>query len=556
MATGFEPDDTYVAIEIPQDIPLYAGLKKNKARNKKAMMDETIGYRPQLLPTLARQGRGFGSIQTGKVPKGLATGWTTENRGSFNDDEQPKEQATENNGIRYVEAKPGMKVVPGQSGDNFFSRMIRPSDDELEAARNGMRWHWALEHRFMPPGSKWNETVWNGVDRENAWLAQMLRQAAAQQKANGMMTPVATERQRANMINMWKDHLNKIIQGNFDEYGGTAESAAQWREDFKKRYESVFGEGSSVDLEPVPTTEGKRADLMRTSPTQYQQMLSYTEDAMDNIYNWWKNGSWSDPHTQQFIKNYLDKVSQALAAELGGDSKSMADAEKQRIQILSLPESSMELVQQEIAGYREFLESVMNYGRQKGWSQDIIGRLNRATESAKLALAQKGKKNISGAAAMMIKNVEDILPSLSPQERELAVGLSEALAAGKNAHEMYMQNMMLAADVDPSYVYMQAKELHDLAARKYNDFAERAHRPERAKVLEDRVIDFDDLSRQVSPSPLLKPTNYKNLIVEYLQNEDPKGNPSENIEQQEQSGLPHGNGTGTIIDLNNVELAG
>ena len=553
MATGFEPDDTYVAIEIPQEIPLYAGIrKKNRQKNR----DEVSAYHPLLLPTLAPQGRGFGTIHTGKTPKGLATGWTTRNDGPFKENKPVEEKPVENDGIRYVEAKPGTKVVPGQSGDNFFSRMLRPSDDELEAARNGMRWHWALEHRFMPPGSKWNETVWNGVDRENAWLAQMLKQAAAQQKANGMMTPVATERQRANMINMWKDHINKIVQGNFDEYGGTAESAAQWRDAFKQRYESVFGEGSSVDLEPVPTVEGKRADLMRTSPTQYQQMLSYTEDAMDNIYNWWKNGSWNEPHTQQFIKNYLDKVSQALAAELGGDSKSMADAEKQRIQILSLPESSMELVKQEIAGYREFLESVMDYGRQKGWSQDIIGRLNRAAESAKLALAQTGKKNISGAAAMMIKNVEDILPSLSPQERELAVGLSEALAAGKNAHDMYMQNMMLAADVDPSYVYMQAKELHDLAARKYNDFAERAHRPERAKVLEDRVIDFDDLSRQVSPSPLLKPTDYKKLIVEYLRNENPKGNPSENIEQQQQNGLPSGNGTGTIIDLNNVELAG
>lgn len=554
MATGFEPDDTYVAIEIPQEIPLYAGLKKNKARNKKTMTDETAGYRPQLLPTLARQGRGFGPIQTGKMPKGLATGWTSRNDGPFKEDKPAEEKPVENDGIRYVEAKPGTKVVPDKSGDNFFSRMLRPSDDELEAARNGMRWHWALEHRFMPPGSKWNETVWNGVDRENAWLAQMLKQAATQQKANGMMTPVATERQRANMINMWKDHINKIVQGNFDEFGGTAESAAQWRDAFKQRYESVFGEGSSVDLEPVPTVEGKRADLMRTSPTQYQQMLSYTEDAMDNIYNWWQNGSWSDPHTQQFIKNYLDKVSQALAAELGGDSKSMADAEKQRIQILSLPESSMALVQQEIAGYREFLESVMDYGRQKGWSQDIIGRINRATESAKLAARQSGKKNISGAVAMFIKNVEDVLPSLSPQERELAVGLSEALGAGKAAHDMYMQNMMLAADVDPSYVYMQAKELHDLAARKYNDFAERAHRPERAKVLEDRKIDFDDLSRQVSPSPLLKPTDYKKLLVEYLKTEKPTGNPSKKVEQEGGEAGPMQTGGGYVVDLNTVEL--
>ena len=554
MATGFEPDDTYVAIEIPQEIPLYAGLKKNKARNKKDMADETIGYRPQLLPTLARQGRGFGSIQTGKVPKGLAVGWTDRNSGPFKGDPKPEGKTTENDGIRYVEAKPGTIVAPGKSGDNWFSRMLKPSDDELEAAKNGMRWHWALEHRFMPPGSKWNETVWNGVDRENAWLANIIRRATAEQKAKGVMTPVATERQRANMINMWKDHINKIVQGNFDEYGGTAEAAAQWRDDFKKRYESVFGEGSSVDLEPVPTVEGKRADLMRTAPTQYQQMLSYTEDAMDNIYNWWKNGSWKEPHTQQFIKNYLDKVSQALAAELGGDSKSMADAEKQRIQILSLPESSMALVQQEIAGYREFLESVMDYGRQKGWSQDIIGRINRATESAKIAAQQSGKKNISGAVAMFIKNVEDVLPSLSPQERELAVGLSEALAAGKNAHDMYMQNMMLAADVDPSYVYMQAKELYDLAARKYNDFAERAHRPERAKVLEDRKIDYDDLSRQVSPSPLLKPTDYKKLLVEYLKTEKPTGNPSKKVEQEGGEAGPMKASGGYVVDLNNVEL--
>lgn len=553
MATGFEPDDTYVAIEIPQEVPLYANLRRNKNRNKNKNTDGEMTYRPQLLPTLASQGRGFGSIQTGKVPKGLAVGWTDRNDGPFKGDPKPEEKPVENDGLRYVEAKPGTTIVPGKSGDNWFSRMLRPSDDELEAARNGLRWHWALEHRFMPPGSKWNETVWNGVDRENAWLAQMLKQAATQQKANGMMTPVATERQRANMINMWKDHINKIVQGNFDEYGGTAESAAQWRDAFKQRYESVFGEGSSVDLEPVPTVEGKRADLMRTSPTQYQQMLSYTEDAMDNIYNWWKNGSWQEPHTQQFIKNYLDKVSQALAAELGGDSKSMADAEKQRIQILSLPESSMELVKQEINGYREFLESVMDYGRQKGWSQDIIGRINRATESAKLAAQQSGKKNISGAVAMFIKNVEDVLPALSPQERELAVGLSEALAAGKNAHEMYMQNMMLAADVDPSYVYMQAKELHDLAARKYNDFAERAHRPERAKILEDRYIDFDDLSRQVKPSELLTPTDYKKLLVEYLKTEKPTGNPSAGIEQDEHKGLQK-NGGGYNIDLSTVEL--
>ena len=175
----------------------------------------------------------------------------------------------------------------------------------------------------------------------------------------------------------------------------------------------------------------------------------------------------------------------------------------------------------------------MDYGRQKGWSQDIIGRLNRTKDWANKALAANGKGNISTFVKGFIKEVEDILPSLSPQERELAVGLGEALQAGKLAHDTYMQNMMLAADVDPSYVYQQAEYLYNLTARKYNDYMENdAKRPERAKELPKRDVDYKDLSKKVIPSELLTPTDYKKLIVEYLKPETKGGNPQGNIEQR------------------------
>ena len=131
-----------------------------------------------------------------------------------------------------------------------------------------------------------------------------------------------------------------------------------------------------------------------------------------------------------------------------------------------------------------------------------------------------------------MSTVGDILPSLTPAEKELAVGLEAALNAGIEAHKTYMQNMTLAADVNPAIVYQFAKELHDLYASQYNYEMETARRPERAKTVGQFNVDLGELNNVIKPSELLTPTNYKNLLVELSRPESVGGNPQANIEQK------------------------
>lgn len=517
-----DKDNTRVELDLP--LPLYAILKDTPNRQKSEHYVNKKTYNSLRLPELARYGRGYGSINTNPV---VIEDTKSSYKGPFVEDQSQTIEAEEPLMLKRYELKG--ELPRKEQEDTWLSSAIAPSEDELEAARNGMRWHWALENRFMPPGSKWNETVWNGVDRENKWLAQMLSQRVAEQKN---ATPIASERQRSTMANMWKTFLSDIRNGHFDAYGGTTEGAKEWAKNFRARYNSIFGEGADVDLAPEAEILGKRSDVERKQAFDIREGLNYTENVLENLATWSKDGSWKDQTKQGLIKNYLDKVSQSLAARLGGDSKSMADAEKIRIQILTLPDASMDLVKQEIANYRDFLSSVMDYGRQKGWSQNIIGKINRAKEGLDMASKANGKGNISTLAGEAISTVGNVLPSLTPAEKELAVGLESALNAGIEAHKTYMQNMTLAADVNPAIVYQFAKELHDLYASQYNYEMETARRPERAKTIGQFNVDLGELSNVIKPSELLTPTNYKNLLVELSRPESAGGNPQANIEQK------------------------
>jgi hypothetical protein len=513
-----------------QDVPLE---KKKTPKKKRSENGNIETFKASLFPLPTQAPSGF----EGEVEYPTGRGY----EGPFVEDKkiptgigQYKPEKT----LFHIPDNRQINIKPAE--DTWLSKAIGPSQDELDAEANGLRWHWALEHRFMPPGSKWNETVWNGVDRENAWLTQLLKQKAMEEgkDVNGIMTPMARVRAMGLDKQKWDNFIKGIKDGHYSSMGEITPEALQWAEDFKRMYDSKWGEGSSGELTPIPTVIGKRADLMKKQNFDVRGTLNDTQDAMQNIYEWSKDGSFRDPIKSQMIKNYLDKIAQSLSALLGGDSKSMADAEKVRIQILYLPEKSMDMVKQEIANFRDMLESVMEYGRSKGWSQNIIGKINRAKEAANQASQANGKGNISTLAGMAVSAVGDIMPSLTPQEREQALGLQEGLEAAKLAHESYMQNMVLAADVDPALVYQFAEVLQSKLAKRYNTEMENAERPERAKLLPKFDVDLGQLQREVKPSPFLKPINYRKFFTEIsLPERGPGANPSDVIEQGQGDGL-------------------
>lgn len=512
-----------------QDVP----LEKQKPKKKKSDGGNVETFKASLFPLPTQAPSGFEGDIEYPTGRGYEGPFVEDNKIQIGRGQYGPEKT-----LFHIPDNRQINIKPAE--DTWLSRAIGPSKDELDAEANGLRWWWALEHRFMPPGSKWNTTVWNGVDRENKWLAQMLKQKAMEEgkDVNGIMTPMARVRAMALDKQKWDNFIRGIKDGHYSSMGEITPEALKWAEDFKRMYDSKWGEGASGELTPIPTVIGKRSDLMKKQNFDVRGTLNDTQDAMQNIYEWSKDGSFRDPIKSQMIKNYLDKIAQSLSALLGGDSKSMADAEKVRIQILYLPEESMNMVKQEIANFRDMLESVMEYGRSKGWSQNIIGKINRAKEAAHQASQANGKGNISTLAGMAVSAVGDIMPSLTPQEREQALGLQEGLEAAKLAHESYMQNMVLAADVDPALVYQFAEVLQNKLAKRYNTEMENAERPERAKLLQKFDIDLGQLQREVKPSPFLKPINYRKFFTEMsLPERGPGANPSDIIEQGQGDGL-------------------
>ena len=225
--------------------PMYEGeveMTKPGTAKKQAKLPLKPTIARPTPPLLVSDGRGFRSV-AGERPEPEVQSRKTTYSGPFvlpvaESEEQPS-PVKERDGLMDMQAIPG--GTPNSTNETFLSKTIRPYEDELEAARNGMRWHWALQNRMMLPGSKWNETVWNGVDRENQYLASLARAQSAQAKnLKDVTQPVANASEKANMLNMWKTFLADIKNGNFDAYGGTTETVQNWANDFKKHFRELL----------------------------------------------------------------------------------------------------------------------------------------------------------------------------------------------------------------------------------------------------------------------------------------------------------------------------
>lgn len=409
--------------------------------------------------------------------------------------------------------------------DNWFSRLIRPDEDELEAERNNRRWNWQLENRFMLPGSKYAEQVMAGADRENAIQRNMLR----------VQSNIGSAREHANAKASWDKFVSDIYNGNWDNAGKTLEEARDFEQKFKQWYAGMGWD--PADLRPIGTSVGKIGNATRKAMTDMAADLSDTEQYMTDIAQWAKDGSWQDPIKSAMIKDYLDKVSQKLSATLGGDSKSMADAEKVRIQILYLPAESMKMVQQEVRNYRDWLSKVQAYGSAKGWSQDVLGRINQAKGSLGQALQTGDQGNISTLMGQAMSYVGSALGGME-KNSELALDVQSVLGAGVQQHKDYMNDMVLAADVDPARVFLFAKQLHDITLNRYNNEARRSNRPNdmwQSKEIEQPSLQY--LHNIVKPSPFLEPNRYFAPSLERPKGDKTTPNPQSKGETKSKGGF-------------------
>lgn len=481
-----------------------------KPKAPKKSTERPYSARP-IIPSLAFDGRGFQSINPPQpreenefdlrrygISNGTGKGYEGTFAGQPVSEEQPA-PVKEADGLLPRRTIDGGR--PASTKESFLSRLIAPSEDELEAARNGMRWYWALEHRWMLPGSKWNETVWNGVDRENMYLRSLLKQSSSSDpnKLDVGMPTAATIRARENLrgriMNQYDKALAEYMKGHWDDperaYNDFKAEVERLREQYRKAGTEYGGAFDPEDLRlPPPIAAPRNAFTTQVKPFTLAKQWDYAKSVNDKLGEWIASGKINDPKFMgsSEAQTYLDSVYETLIKYIKESANAMADAEKQRLQILVLPDSAHDEVVGAIQDFQKALAGVMSSASAKDWSQNNRGKVNEILKDFGFNAEETDKE---GLAAMVEGGMGTLMKALANKD-ELPHDVATDLEAIKMQFDTYMKNMMLAANVAPHLVANMAKTLADFNANAYNDQAFKAGR-----ARADFLGDLEDLTDKI-----------------------------------------------------------
>lgn len=352
---------------------------------------------------------------------------------------------------------PAAYVQEGEEPSALY-KFLKPEQSELDAERNGQRWHWALQHRWMPPGSQWNETVWNGVDREtrdNQFLQKMLAQRET--------TPLASARTHSTMMNQWRQFIRDVQKGHFDSYGGTSESAQRWATNFKQKFDEMFGDDASEALSPMPEVLGERKALASKTNTDYRALMTDALRYGTELENALDGGN------LDHIKAISDKVSTNFLARLGGDGAGMADAEKKRLQFVTLSDTNRQIVNNVTRDYLDACVAIARKAGESRYTSDVYTKVRTAQE----ALKNKDDAGLAGAVA----GLGGLFISPLAKESGLPTDVVTMLSAAKQEYDTFMDQLMYAAEISPQVAYNVTRYVYENTKQKYNNEMDAIGRP-------------------------------------------------------------------------------
>lgn len=499
MASPAWPDNTRTTIEMTPAIPDATTVKTPKKDDKKKKKSKAKPATP---------------AEETAVPVVENPGTVEETQTQSGDSTVPAQSSSFTYRAPRLEQPREEVIEPAKESDkgNWFSRLIAPPKDELEAANNGLRWHWALEHRFMPPGSKWNETVWQGADRENLWLRNMLKQK------NGMDLGIpnaagirAREQTRRAILDQYNKLLSEYQKGNWDDpqraYEDFKQEALRMREQYRKAGLEYGAEFDPEDLRlPPPVSGGRNTFTTQSRTIKHRDQWNYANDVNNKLAQWIATGKIYDPKFMGSNETsaYLDSAYETLVKYFKESSNAMADAEKQRLQILALPDEAYDEAVTEIQNFQNALAGIMSSASAKEWSQNNMGKVNDVLK----AFGFDPKQTSKGDLADKMWTLGGLIVSSLSRNDELPHDVAQDLEAAKTQFDTYMKNLMFAANVAPHIVANMAYNLAHTAKNQYNDQAFTAGRG-KADTLTDIEDLTDKIPRNAMPvSRLMKHTKY------------------------------------------------
>lgn len=460
------PDDTYVDLSFAKDrsnwrLPEQKKTTKRMGSNKKEPVSDTMQNIQLHLNTVPGLGIELPAIEdTPFTGEAVAIDDVFEERPSG----------------------PFPMILPNLPSREF--RVASIPDSELAAAQRGQRWHWHNENSFMPPGSEWNKTVWQGADRENQMLNQLLKRSGST-----IMSPIAQTRVRQQIQSQYDKLVAEYLKGNWDDparaYEDFSKEAARLREEFAK---AGF---DPEQLRMPPPVAGSRSDFTtKVGPSKLLKQWSYANDVVNEIKGWIDSGKINDKKFMgsQLTAKYLDDTYETLTKYFKESGNAMADEEKKRLQILVLPEEAYDKVVETVKAYQKALAQVMSSASAKDWSQNNRGKVNEIVEAFGFDPDNLDKESLGEQMAALA----GIIFSALAKNDELPHDVATDLQALNKQYDIYMANMMLAANVGVEFVTKAAARLGNVNTHAYN---EQAFKAGRAKA--DFLDDIEDITDKI-----------------------------------------------------------
>lgn len=322
------------------------------------------------------------------------------------------------------------------------------------------RYNYRIQHGFHIPA----------MDRDWIEYAQLETQARPSiQRANAMkdaraqaMSDRVAEMARKRDLDAWKTFNKRVTEGGFNDLAGrqfdearASQAGADIIADYVKNGGNVI-DGRVVGL---PDYGGNHAGYKAISKEAGQ----YSTDAMtmDSYLQELKKDLASGAYGTGAMKGKYDAEINQIQRVLSGAGVNQADAEKQRIQYLYLPEEMQDEFQ---AYFKMYMSQLANYARVTGGDkayQNVNSRAQRLFAGAKAFLRgenpqTKGQGFLNFANA--ISNLEGGL-----------VDAGVSLDSIKEAWKQFEENLNRIAVIDPRVMYTQLALAKKLSVDKYNN---------------------------------------------------------------------------------------
>ena len=368
-------------------------------------------------------------------------------------------------------------------GTHGFSLLgfLRPSDEELDAQANGMRWHHEMENGWML-SPQWQKTVFAGVDRE--------KQANAERSAESARAKEARQRRYQNG---WDKMITAWERGHWDdksrEYNELREAMMQFRND-------AIARGVDTSSWQIPgITAGQVANTQKQSLIKLQNDIVSAEQAYDDMVRYsdkLKSGTMTEKDRANFLATFDKRLEDMVRIVSGVSSGSLADAEKIRIQYQALPPAMKTFMENERQKFFNALAGNMRYLSSNAKSAETTNKLAKA-----LAQLKPGSSTDFGTA---LTNTLGVLTSILSDKDELAIGTTTEEVIAQYKH--LMDSIMQYAIVDPNIMMSFIKQAYDLSYSKLQADLWTANRqvdlPERRKM----SADMDDLSKYITDTAM------------------------------------------------------